>query len=70
VEEAAALNLLNSVDLNLLLVNISIVMSLAMVEGTTLQGTIDGAQAVLRIEGNTVDLAHPFVAEVAATRVN
>jgi hypothetical protein len=70
VEEAAALNLLNSIDLNLLLVNIPFVMSLAMVEGTTLQGTIDGTQAVLRIEGNTTDLAHPFVAEVAATRVN
>jgi hypothetical protein len=69
-EEAAALNLLNSVDINLLLVNIPIVMPLAMVEGTRLQGTIDGTQALLRIEGNTVDLAHPFVADIAATRVN
>ena len=68
-QEALAVNLLNSVDLNLLPVGMRFVTTLAMVEGTTLQGTLDANQVRLRLSGNTVDSFHPFEAEIVATRV-
>ena len=67
--DALAVNLLNAVDLSLLLVNIRIATPLAMVEGTTLQGTLDGTQADLVLRGNTVDSFHPFEARIVARRV-
>jgi hypothetical protein len=68
-QEALAVNLLNAVDLNLLPVGLRFATPLAMVEGTTLQGTIDGTQVDLRLSGNTVDSFHPFEARIVATRI-
>lgn len=39
-----------------------------MARGTRLTGTMTAAQIVFRVEGNTLDLAHPFVSEVVANR--
>ena len=64
-------HLINSLDLNLALVGLRFVTTLAMdVQITRLTGTIDANQARLTIEGNTTDRAHPFVSQIAANRVN
>jgi hypothetical protein len=39
-----------------------------LARGTRLNGTITAEQIVFRVEGNTLDLAHPFVSEVVANR--
>jgi hypothetical protein len=39
-----------------------------LAQGTRLAGTMTADQIVFRVEGNTLDLAHPFVSEVVANR--
>jgi subtilisin len=71
VREALALNLINSLDLNLALVGIRSVTTLALdVQITTLTGTIDANQVRLTIQGATTDRAHWFFSEIVANRLN
>ena len=71
VAEALALNLINSVDLNLLFAGLRSVTSLPMERQVTmLNGTLTERQAQLQLEGHTTDLAHAFVSTISAVRVN
>jgi hypothetical protein len=71
VREGLVLNLINSLDLNLALVGIRFVTTLALdVQITTLAGSIDANQVRLTIQGATTDRAHWFFSEIVANRIN
>jgi len=68
VAEAIALNLL-TIPVEIA-PNLSMPYTLAMANGTQMNGHLDDNQIQLQVSGNTTDQAHPFELAITANRVN